>query len=39
MYSVGVVATLFVTESAKYLERTKDLVACPTCLAESDDDG
>ncbi len=27
-------ADLFVTDAAKYLERTKDLVVCPTCLAE-----
>ena len=25
---------LFVTDPAKYLEETKDLIVCPTCLAE-----
>ncbi len=27
-------ADLFTTDPAKYLEQTKDLVVCPTCLAE-----
>ncbi len=27
-------ADLFTADPAKYLEQTKDLVVCPTCLAE-----